>query len=84
MKRVSSADLKAHLGEYLRVVQEGQGLYVTSHRKTVARLLPSSPNEVASIQPPSLPISVVKDLKGIRLSSRVDGVHALLDDRRRR
>lgn len=84
MKKVSSADLKAHFGKYLNMVREGQGFFVTSHRKTVARLLPSSPNDVATIQPPTLPMSAVKEIKPVRVSSQADGLGALLEDRRRR
>lgn len=37
--QVSIRDLKAHLSQYLRQAQAGQGIEITSHRKIVARIV---------------------------------------------
>jgi prevent-host-death family protein len=37
--QVSIRELKAHLSQYLRWAQAGQSLEITSHRKTVARIV---------------------------------------------
>jgi prevent-host-death family protein len=43
---VSVRDLKTHLSEYLRRVQLGEAVEVTSHGKVIARLVPpSAPQE---------------------------------------
>ena len=84
MKRVSTADLKAHLSKYLAMVREGQTLYVTSHRRPVAQLSPSEADESPSVQPPSLPMSRLKRVAGIKPSSGAEGLKELLHDRRRR
>lgn len=84
MKKVSTAELKAHLGKYLGMVKEGETVYVTSHRRPVAQLSPSQADESLSIEPPTLPMSDLKGVPGIRISSGVDGVDSLLEDRQRR
>ncbi len=40
MKSVGTADLKAHLSEYLRVVRQGQTITVLDGRQPIARLIP--------------------------------------------
>lgn len=42
MRKVSVADLKARLSEYLSVVKQGEDVIVTEHGKPVARLTPLS------------------------------------------
>lgn len=84
MEKVSTAELKAHMGVYLARVQEGETLYVTSHRRPVARLSPSMTEESLSILPPTLPMSELKKIEGVRLPAGVDGVAELLKDRQRR
>ncbi len=84
MKKVSTADLKAHLGKYLGMVKEGETVYVTSHRRPVAQLSPSQVGESMIIEPPTLPMHRLKRVKGIDLAAGADGVEELLLDRRRR
>jgi prevent-host-death family protein len=84
MKRVSTAELKAHLGTYLGMVREGETVYITSHRRPVAQLSPSRVDESLTIQPPTLPMSGLKKVKGIQPSSGADGLKELLNDRQRR
>ena len=84
MKKVSTAELKAHLGKYLGMVREGETLYVTAHRRPVASLSPCSTDESLSIQPPTLPLERLRQVEGRRLASGGDAVQALLQDRRDR
>lgn len=44
---VSITELKAHLAEYLRRVQEGEGFHVTVRGKEVADLVPADPVRAA-------------------------------------
>ncbi len=38
--KVSVRELKNHLSEYLRRVEEGEEVWVTSHKRVVAKLVP--------------------------------------------
>ncbi len=40
MKRVGTADLKAHLSEHLRAVRDGEELIVMDRREPIARVIP--------------------------------------------
>lgn len=85
MKKISTAELKAHLGEYLGMVKEGETFYITSHRKPVAQLSPSQVDESLQIHPPDLAMGRLKGVQGIKLlSGGVDGVGELFKDRGRR
>ncbi len=46
---VSVRDLKTHLSEYLRRVQQGESVEVTSHGKVVAQLVPPAAQEESVI-----------------------------------
>ena len=84
MKKVSTAELKARLSEYLGMVREGETVYVTSHRKPVAQLSPTQLDEALQVYPPDLSMSELRDVQGIEPASGVDGVEDLLADRGRR
>jgi prevent-host-death family protein len=47
MQTVSITELKAHLAEYLRRVQDGEGFHVTVHGREVADLVPVDPVRAA-------------------------------------
>lgn len=47
---VGVRDLKAHLSEYLRKVQEGQVVVITEHGKTVGRIVPESEDVEARVK----------------------------------
>jgi antitoxin (DNA-binding transcriptional repressor) of toxin-antitoxin stability system len=84
MTTVSTAELKTHLGKYLQMVRNGESVEVTSHRHAVAELAPVGQPGVLAVIPPSLPMSSLKKLKPVKLSRSVDGVGALIADRRGR
>jgi prevent-host-death family protein len=47
MESVSITDLKAHLAEYLRRVQNGESLHVTVRGREVADIVPADPERAA-------------------------------------
>jgi prevent-host-death family protein len=47
MPSVTITELKAHLAEYLRRVQNGERLHVTVHGKEVADIVPADPVRAA-------------------------------------
>lgn len=85
MTSVSTAELKAHLGKYLRMVRSGETVEVTSHRHPVARLVPrGAVDQRLETITPTRTMRDLKGLKPVKLSRSVDGVSILLEDRRRR
>jgi prevent-host-death family protein len=83
MKSVSVAELKSKLSQYLAAVKSGKEIVVTSHRHSIARIVPieESASDV-KIFPARKPVSSLKQIKGLNL--KVDLVADLLADRRRR
>jgi len=51
MESVGIRELKNHLAHYLRVVRGGETVVVTSRGKPVARLVPVSPSDKATLPP---------------------------------
>jgi prevent-host-death family protein len=83
MQSVSVAQLKSKLSQYLAAVQKGKEFVVTSHRHSIARIVPiDKGNEELKIIPAKKPVSSLKKVKGIKLA--FDPVAFLLEDRRRR
>ena len=83
MQSVSVAQLKSKLSHYLAAVKNGKEIVVTSHRHSIARIVPVEKN-VADLKiiPAKKPVSSLKNFKGVKLN--VDLVADLLADRRRR
>lgn len=84
MITVSTAELKTHLGRYLRMVRDGETINVTSHRHSIARLIPFSPENRPEGIEPTRPMEDLKTLTAVQLRQPVDGVKVLLEDRNRR
>ena len=82
MKSVSVAELKSKLSYYLAAVKSGKEIVVTSHRHSIARIIPMEERPDLKIIPARKPISTLKRIKGVKL--KVDLVADLLADRRRR
>jgi prevent-host-death family protein len=80
---VSVARLKSKLSEYLNAVRKGKEIIVTSHRHSIARIVPveKTPADLKII-PAKKPVSSLKKVKGLNL--KVDLVADLVADRRRR
>jgi prevent-host-death family protein len=82
MQSVSVAQLKSRLSHYLAAVKNGKEIVVTSHRHSIARIVPVEKNAAdLRIIPAKKPVSSLKNVKGIKLN--VDLVADLLADRRR-
>ena len=84
MKKVSTAELKARLSKYLGMVKEGETVYITSHRRPVAKLSPTQIDESLQIHPPDLAMDRLRDVQGIKPSAGGAGLEELLKDRGRR
>ena len=83
MKSVSVAELKSKLSQYLAAVKSGKEIVVTSHRHSIARIVPMNENATdLKIIRARKPVSSLKQIKGVNL--KVDLVADLLADRRRR
>ena len=83
MTTVSVAVLKQKLSSYLHLVEEGQELVVTAHRRPVAHVLPAAGSGSRFSQPTRQP-AVLSRLKGARLSAGHTAGSILLDERARR
>ena len=83
MNTVNVATLKMKLSYYLKMVERGQEVVVTSHKQPVARILPIL---AASVEPmdPCRPVSDLFKLKPIRRRRAVSAVRSLIEDRRSR
>lgn len=80
---VNVAALKQNLSAYLHKVEQGAEVLVTSHRRTVARLVPDNATDTA-IRPPTLPVSALANIRGVKLRKPFSAVQVLLEDRQRR
>lgn len=49
MQQVKTTDLRAHLPDFLKKVQKGEHIQITSHGKVIARLVPEV-NKVEAAQ----------------------------------
>lgn len=83
MTRVNVAILKEKLSQYLRQVEEGEEVVVTSHKRPVARIVPVL-SPVERPKEPSRPVSDLRYVKGIKRRKSVSAVRELLKDRRSR
>lgn len=83
MKSVSVAQLKSKLSQYLGEVKKGKEIVVTSHRHSIARIVPmENAADDLRIIPAKKPASALKKIKGLNLD--IDLLADLLADRRRR
>jgi len=83
MKTVSVATLKQKLSEYLRMVENGDEIVITSHRRPVARLTPE-PTADWVVRESKVPASVIRNIKGIRPIKPFSAEQYLYEDRRKR
>lgn len=83
MQSVSVAALKSKLSQYLAAVKSGKEIVITSHRHSIARIVPMDASATdLKIIPARKPVSTLKQIKGVKL--KVDLVADLLADRRGR
>jgi prevent-host-death family protein len=84
MKLVSVAVLKQKLSAYLHLVEEGEELVITAHRRPVARVIPNTDNGL-HVRPPIRSPHLLRKLAGIRLTlPGRTAVDTLLEERTRR
>ena len=83
MKTVNVATLKQKLSEYLHLVEQGDDVMVTSHRRPVARLTAENRND-RSVRLPTQPMSALRGIRGVKVLNSFSAVQALMDDRGRR
>ncbi|MBA4386962.1 MAG: hypothetical protein C0404_03210 [Verrucomicrobia bacterium] len=83
IETVSVAILKQHLSEYLRHVERGDEVLVTSHRRPVARLVSENGTHFAT-RAPTLPLSTLRKIKGVSPARPFQAVQMLIKDRQRR
>ena len=84
MKTASVARLKTRLSKYIRDVQKGEEVLVTSHDNPVARLVPLEKESGLVIIPATRPVSNFNKVAGVKLRHKIDPVAVLLEDRARR
>lgn len=82
MKRVKTADLKAHLSEHLHYVQGGRSITVLSRNTPVARLVPPEREEATRIRRPLAHCRSLQDVElPAPLGLELDIVELLLEER---
>src|SRR6266853_3936651 len=83
MELVGVAQLKSKLSHYLAAVKRGKEITITSHRHSIARIVPlDNTGADLKIIPARKPVSSLRKLKAVKL--KVDLVADLLADQRRR
>ena len=83
MELVGVAQLKSKLSHYLAAVKRGKEITITSHRHSIARIVPlDNTGADLKIIPARKPVSSLRKLKAVKL--KVDLVADLLADRRQR
>ena len=84
MKTVAIARLKSRLSQYIREVERGEEIAVTSHRQHVATLVRAGGGTGPAIRPSKGKWSDLKDFRGVKPLKPFDPVEALLADRAKR
>lgn len=84
MVTVTTAELKARLSKYLRLVRAGETVLVTSHRHPVAHLVPHPQQEPVPLGPTTRPLSDLKEIGGVKPLKPVEALQILIEDRQRR
>jgi len=85
MKRIKIADLKNHLSQHLRAVEQGAELEVTDRRRPIVRLIPSQKaGTEIRIVPARTAFSDVRTRRYPKARRAVDSLRLLLEERGRR
>lgn len=83
MLTVNVATLKEKLSHYLKLVEGGQEVVITSYRQKVARMLPITA-PAAEPEAPARPVADLLKVKGVRRRRNISAVEFLMEDRRSR
>ena len=83
MKRALVSELKTHLSSYLAEVRRGHSVIVCDRATPIARLIPYESDEAGGFEvvPASLPVSELKNVRGLRPKRSIDVVRLLREDR---
>ena len=84
MKTANVAELKQNLSRYLRLVEQGDEVLVTSHHRPIARLVPEPGASGLDVRPPSLPLSALDAIEGVTPATPFSAGRVLSAERRRR
>jgi prevent-host-death family protein len=85
MKRVKIADLKNHLSQHLRAVEQGAEIEVTDRHRPIVRLVPArAPASQVRIIPARRPFAEVRNRRYPRVRWRTDSLQLLLEERGKR
>lgn len=81
MKAVRIAQLKDHLSEHLRAVENGDEVLVMDRDRPIARIMPVSTSYSPRLIPPALPFDQVRDLPRVPVDLGVSSTELLLEER---
>ena len=83
MRTANVALLKSRLSHYLRMVQRGDEVVITSHRQPVGKIVPYSVPGMEELRviPPRRPWRALRGLKGVAPLRPIDVVAVLREDR---
>jgi prevent-host-death family protein len=84
MKHVKIADLKDHLSEHLRTVEDGTEVVVTNRDRPIARIVPVVPAGSIVIRPASSPFAKIRDRRRRAAGWAVSSTTLLAEERRDR
>jgi prevent-host-death family protein len=62
MRSVKIAELKDHLSEHLRAVEQGSEVLVTDRNRPIARIVPVLASVELGMKPPTVPFEAVRKL----------------------
>lgn len=80
MKNVNVAELKQKLSAYLRVVEQGDEIVITSYRRPVARLMPEGARG-RLVRASKVPAAAIRKLKGLKRERDISAERYLYEDR---
>lgn len=77
------SELKTHLSSYLAEVRRGHSVVVCDRATPIAVLIPYEPDDQDGfdVQPASLPVSELKNVRSVRPKRPIDVVALLREDR---
>lgn len=84
MKRVGIAELKDHLSEHLRAVENGDEIEITDRNRPIVRLIPASEPRRPPLLAPQRPFSEIRRKKFRPANWGISSLELLLEERQSR
>ena len=81
MKQVGIAELKDHLSEHLRAVEQGAEIEVTDRNRPIVRLVPASRDRRPAILPALRPFAEIRTKRFAPANWGVSSLELLLEER---